>query len=169
MSEPLRDTTPEMTRDTGGDGPSVAGQEPKAACLVESDVESWGGRELRRLERFPVAGSRPIAVRPLDAEAQPSGPWVLADILDISLGGLCLLLPADSLSLQPGQLLQLDLRSHPDFPWVRVDVQARWWISSESFATLGLSFPYQLESIPRLALERRGQHRDPNQDPWALE
>jgi hypothetical protein len=163
MSEPLRETSPEITAEMTAEVTA----DTQAACLVESDAESWGGRELRRLERFPVAGSRPIALRPLDAQAQPSGPWVLADILDISLGGLCLLLAADSLSLQPGQLLQLDLRSHPNFPWVRVDVEARWWISSDSFATLGLAFPYQLESIPRLELERRGQRRDPNQDPWA--
>lgn len=168
MSEPLRDTTPDLAGDTLGDVQTVGGEEPKAACLLESEDDAWGGRDLRRLERFPVAGSRPIALRPLDAQAQPSGPWVLADILDISLGGLCLLLNG-SLELRAGQLLQLDLRSHPNFPWVRVDVEARWWISSESFSTLGLAFPYQLESIPRLELERRGRRRDPNQEPWALE
>jgi hypothetical protein len=48
-------------------------------------------------------------------------------------------------------------------------VQTRWWISADSFSTLGLSFEPQLTTIPRLAMERRGQRRDPNQAVWATD
>ena len=127
---------------------------------------AWNGCEQRRLERYPVAGSRPIALRPLDSDGQPAGPWILADILDISVAGLCLLITG-SLDLQPSQKLELDLRSHPNFPWHRVAVQARWCVSAESFSTLGLCFDQPLTAIPRLAMERRGQRRDLNQAHWA--
>jgi len=63
--------------------------------------------------------------------------------------------------------LELDLRSHPGFPWIRVEVEVRWWIGTEGFATLGVAFDSQLQEIPSLEMERRGQPRDPNNALWA--
>jgi hypothetical protein len=157
-----------MNKPQAPDDIAAGGRQDAPYRLVESAGVAWNGRERRRPERYPVVGSRPIALRPLDPEGQPAGAWMLADILDISLGGLCLLITG-SLELQPGQMLELDLRSHPNFPWVRMSVQSRWWISADSFSTLGLSFEPQLTTIPRLAMERRGQRRDPNQAVWATD
>ena len=140
----------------------------EAACLVDEPSPGWSGHEARLLERFPVHGIRPIAMRPVGADGLASGPWVLADILDISLGGLGLLV-SGSQPLDQGQHLQLDLRSHPDFGALRLEVEARWWMSSDSFSTLGISFPTQLLTIPELELERRRDRRDPNLDTWASE
>ena len=165
MSEP---TSGPMNNPQATDSIAAVGRQDEPDLLAESQGVAWNGREHRRLERFPVAGTRPIALRPLDPDGQPAGSWVLADILDISLGGLCLLING-SLELQPGQMLELDLRSHPGFPWVRVTVQTRWWINADSFSTLGLSFERQLTTIPRLAMERRGQRRDPNKAVWATD
>lgn len=140
----------------------------EAVCFADTPSSEWNGPEARKLERFPVQGTRPIAMRPLGPDGQPAGPWVLVDILDISLGGLCLLV-SGPLELERGQHLQLDLRSHPDFRALRLEVVARWWMSSDSFSTLGISFPYQLSTIPELDLERRRDRRDPNLDSWASE
>jgi hypothetical protein len=67
----------------------------------------------------------------------------------------------------PSKRLELDLRSHPGFPWIRVEVEVRWWIGTEGFATLGVAFDSQLQEIPSLEMERRGQPRDPNNALWA--
>jgi len=140
----------------------------EAVCFADTPGSDWNGPESRKLERFPVQGTRPIAMRPLGPDGLPAGPWVLADILDISLGGLCLLV-SGPLELERGQHLQLDLRSHPDFGALRLEVEARWWMSSDSFSTLGIAFPTQLLTIPELELERRRDRRDPNLDTWASE
>lgn len=137
-----------------------------ASFLAETQESDWSGPEARRLERFPVQGTRPIALRPLQPSGEPAGPWVLADILDISLGGLCLLVTG-SLALERGQHLLLDLRAHPGFGLKRQEVEARWWMSADSFSTLGIAFPVPLASIPELALERRSVQRDPNTEAWA--
>ena len=140
----------------------------EAACFADASSSDWGGPEARKLERIPVQGTRPIAMRPMGPAGTASAPWVLADILDISLGGLCLLV-SGPMVLQRGQHLQLDLRSHPDFGVFRLEVEARWWMSSESFSTIGIAFPVPLRTIPELELERREERRDPNHDNWALE
>lgn len=64
----------------------LPGPEGQLASLGETHDPSWQRRGFRRLDRFPVAGTRPIALRFLQAEGQSPGPWVLADILDISQG-----------------------------------------------------------------------------------
>lgn len=126
----------------------------------------WCGQEQRRLERFAVQGTRPIALRPLVDGDAAQAPWILADILDISLGGLCLLL-GGPVRLEEQQQLLLDLRSHPDFGVLRLEAEARWWVISDAFATLGLRLAVPLAQIPRLELERRLQRRDPNLEVWA--
>ena len=138
----------------------------QASFLADVPTDRTEGVDSRRQERFPVQGTRPIAVRPLRSDGTPAGGWLLADILDISLGGMCLLI-TEPLNLERGQRLLLDVRSHRDFGVARLEGQARWWISSESFSTLGLCFSEQLKTIPKLELERRSVRRDPNLDDWA--
>ena len=139
-----------------------------SCVLLASDGGDWLGQEHRRLERYPVQASRPIAARLLDAGGQPQGAWFLADILDISRGGLCLLV-SGPMQLAADQRLQLDVRCHPDFGRLRIESLVRWSRSSISFSTLGLAFPEVLPRVPRLELERRTVRRDPNTESWAQE
>ena len=93
MSEPISGP---MNKPQAPDDIATGGRQDDPDRLVESTGVAWNGREHRRLERYPVAGSRPIALRPLDPDGQPAGSWMLADILDISHGGLALLLSASA-------------------------------------------------------------------------
>lgn len=143
--------------------------ESSEPCLLEEEPSiGWSGHAARQHERFPVHGIRPISMRPLGDDGLPSGPWLLVDILDISLGGLGLLMSGPQ-SLVEGQALELDLRSHPDFGVLRMQVELRWSISAKNFTTLGVSFASNLPEIPRLELERRTVRRDPNLSKWALD
>ena len=156
---------------TEADTPQPGPPQPEgldAACFADASSMEWKGPEARKLERFPVQGTRPIALRLLQAGGAPATPWVLADILDISLGGLCLVV-SGPLELPTGQALELDLRSHPAFARLRLTVEARWCRSADSFTTFGIAFPDQLSTIPHLSLERRGVRRDPNEESWASE
>ncbi len=148
--------------------PAAADAASNESCVLLGPPAGgeWLGREHRRLERYPVQASRPIAVRLLDAEGQPRGPWFLADILDISRGGLCLLV-SGPLELPTDQRLQLDVRCHPDFGTLRLESIVRWCMSSSSFTTLGIAFLAALPRVPRLELERRTVRRDPNSEAWA--
>jgi len=154
--------------------PDVQPQAPPPATsdscvlLAPPDRGEWLGRDHRRLERYPVQASRPIALRLLDANGQPQGRWFLADILDISRGGLCLML-SGPMQLPAEQHLQLDVRCHPDFGLLRLESVVRWCRSSIAFTTLGLAFLKALPRVPRLELERRTVRRDPNDEPWAQE
>lgn len=138
------------------------------SCVLPAPPEDseWLGQDQRRLERYPVQASRPIAARLLDAGGQPEGRWFLADILDIGRGGLCLLV-SGAMELPTDQRMQLDVRCHPDFGQLRVECLVRWCRSSIGFTTLGLAFKEVLPRIPRLELERRTTRRDPNDEAWA--
>ena len=133
-----------------------------------AQAREWLGHEHRRLERCPVQASRPIALRELDGEHGLVGRWLLADILDISKGGMCLMVSGvhHFLAEQP---LMLDVRSHPGFGELRLEVTVRWCHRSLSFTTFGVSFLQPLPAVPRLELERRSERRDPNDQPWAQE
>ena len=143
----------------------------EGALLTESgsaQAIEWLGHEHRRLRRFPVQASRPIALRELDAQSAMVGRWLLVDILDISKGGMCLMV-SDAHQFQVGQHLMLDVRSHPGFGLLRLEVDVRWCSYSFSFTTFGVSFLEPLAEVPRLELERRTGRRDPNDEAWAQE
>lgn len=156
----------ELADPPGDRQPPVQGN----ACvlLAAPAAGEWLGRDHRRLERYPVQASRPIALRLIDDIGQPQGRWFLADILDISRGGLCLLV-SGPMQLPGAQRLQLDVRCHPDFGRHRLESEVRWCRSSISFTTLGLAFLELLPKVPRLELERRTTRRDPNEETWAQE
>jgi hypothetical protein len=160
---------PQATGEIGG-GAGQRIQAPDDECVLMGSPAGgeWLGREHRLLERFQVQASRPIALRLLDGEGRPEGRWILADILDISRGGFCLLL-SGPLELPVAQKLQLDVRSHTDFGTLRLESEVRWCRSSASFTTLGVAFRDTLPRVPKLALERRNTRRDPNTEPWANE
>ncbi|MFM7313925.1 MAG: PilZ domain-containing protein [Cyanobium sp.] len=120
--------------------------------------------------RAAAEAVRPLALQRLNpGDGNLESRWMLADILDISCGGLCLLL-SESLQLPIAEKVQLDVRSHPAFGTQRMEAEVRWCSnpsSSRSFTTLGLAFCKALAEVPRLALERRTVHRDPNTEAWA--
>jgi hypothetical protein len=158
---------PEVAADGQASNEAAAASDSCVLLAPPSEAE-WLGHEHRLLERYPVQASRPIAARLLDAGGQPQGRWFLTDILDISRGGLCLLV-SGPMQLPSQQRLQLDVRCHPDFGRVRLESQVRWCRSSLSFTTLGLAFLELLPRVPRLELERRSLRRDPNSETWAQE
>lgn len=118
------------------------------------------GSEQRRCSRQAVMAIRPITLRLVDAPDPGGNPWQLADILNISQGGLCLMV-AGLESLAEGHRLELDLRGHPDFATPSLLSQVRWCTSFDLFTTLGIAFLSPLERLPQLELERRAQRRDP--------
>jgi hypothetical protein len=141
---------------------------PEVATLLT--VEDLDGLPLehRAFTRHSVECCRPIAARSLDGDGQPQGLWLLADIMDVSKGGLCLL-ASDEHRFAVGQWLLLDLRSHPHFGRLRAEAQLRWFVKAHFALTFGVAFRHRLAEVPMLAMERRTERRDPNLEEWALE
>jgi len=130
----------------------------------DADAFRWAhgepiSAEQRNTGRITAIGIRPIRLRPMHQPEQPLGPWLVADIINISHGGLCLMVQgldhADS-----GQLLELDLRNHPPFTSPSLLATVRWRHAFGHFTTLGIAFFAPLEHIPRLELERRSARRE---------
>lgn len=103
----------------------------------------------RRYFRHPVQACRPVFVQLLNADGQPGCDWVTADILDISLGGICLLV-SDDIDPESFPYAHLDLRPQPGFVDPHPPVELRWFVKSQFVVTLGLRFPTELYSLPRL-------------------
>ena len=166
-------TAPDSTApDSTGHAPAERIAVPDEGALLTENGSAqaieWLGHEHRRLRRFPVQASRPIALRALEAQSAMVGRWLLVDILDISKGGMGLMV-SDAHQFQAGQHLLLDVRSHPCFGLLRLEVEVRWCSYSFSFTTFGVSFLELLAKVPRLELERRTERRDPNDEAWAQE
>lgn len=143
-------------------GSYISGGESSVLMAADGGI-AWLGHEHRRLERYPVQASRPIGMRLIHQHGQPQQRWMLADILDISCGGLCVLL-SGSLLLPVSLPVQLDVSCHPSFGRQRLDARVRWCRGSLSFTTLGLAFCETLLRVPHLEPERRTIRRDPNRE-----
>ena len=106
----------------------------------------------RRIQqRDTVEIARPIRLQLLSADHQPISDWIPADILDVSTGGLCLLLAEDaSLPLEALMPLRLDVSSHRSFGVDQMLAQLRWIKRSDFVMTIGLVFETALESVPEL-------------------
>lgn len=101
--------------------------------------------------RTTIEACRSIALQLLAADGSALTPWLAADILDLSLGGVCLLLSDDgSLPLQQGMALRLDLRAQPDFQVDQLGASLRWFVPSGYVATLGVLFDQPLVRLPVL-------------------
>ena len=123
-------------------------EQPKAAA--RSAAESSAPRRVQQRDQVEVC--RPIALRLLDEAGQPLSDWLPADILDVSVGGLCLLLAQDdSLPLRQLMPLQLDVRNQPSFQRELIAGQLRWFVPSGFVITLGLVFDTPLPQVPTLA------------------
>jgi hypothetical protein len=138
-----------------------SGQEPpplpppppfEVATILDGSVQPTDptaetGRDGRRHPREQAPPCRPITVRLASAEC------FSADILDISLGGLCLLIPQNE-DLRVGQPLTLDFSAHrlPESMRSRGVVQAllRWYVRSGPVTTMGVGFAVPLPELPEL-------------------
>lgn len=104
----------------------------------------------RREERLAVGSVRPVQLRMM--QGQQPGPWIPADILDISHGGMALLLSADAGLALGGQVL-LDVSLHPGFGLVRLPGWLRWHQTAGVAGGLwvvGVQFDRPLVRLPPL-------------------
>jgi hypothetical protein len=102
------------------------------------------------VRRFPR--QQPPLCRPLKA-LLPAAGCFSADILDISLGGVCLLITHNQ-ELRIGQAVTIDFCAHrlPEVLQCRGLVQARlrWYVRSRSVTTMGVGFDAPLPEMPEL-------------------
>lgn len=115
----------------------------------------------RRFQRISVEATRSLALQLLGADGEPCSGWSAADIIDISLGGVCLLV-LQSFPLPQGDAprLRLNLRSQPGFGIDSLDGRIRWFVQSGLVLTLGVGFEKPLEQLPSLLRCRRATPRD---------
>jgi hypothetical protein len=115
----------------------------------------------RRHVRTSVEATRSLALQHLDGDDQPISSWCSADILDISLGGLCLLvMQSFPLPDHEASRIRLDVRSQPGFGVENLAGQIRWFVQSGLVLTLGVGFDQPLERLPALLACRRATPRD---------
>lgn len=107
--------------------------------------------ESRRQPRHAVGSVRPIRLRQLPP-AQPPGDWLDADILDISFGGLALLV-SDANGVMEAVDVLLDVSSHPGFGVVRLPGCVRWKRAAGGAGSLwvvGVQLDRPLARVPQL-------------------
>jgi hypothetical protein len=140
------------------------------ASAVHMRDKEWSGsrRDQRTFSRHSIESCRTIALRRLDGDRKPTGRWFLADVADVGEGGMCLI-ASEAQSLEMGQWLLMDLRSHPGFGHLRMQAQVRWLTRAHFAFTFGVAFATPLREVPVLSLERRNMRRDPNLEDWAIE
>ena len=108
----------------------------------------------RREERIAVGSVRPVQLRTL--QSQQPGPWITADILDISHGGMALLLPEDAGLVMGGEVL-LDVSLHPGFGLVRLPGYLRWHQAAGlagGLCVVGVQFDRPLPRVPQLMVAK---------------
>ncbi len=102
---------------------------------------------MRRFPRQEASLCRPLKV------LLPAAGCFSADILDISLGGVCLLI-THSQELRIGQAVTLDFSAHrlPEVLQSRslVEARLRWFVRSGSVTTMGVGFAAPLPELPEL-------------------
>jgi hypothetical protein len=114
----------------------------------------------REHDRDPVDSCRPIGLQLIDPAGAPLSTWHQADILDVSLGGFCLLLMEDvPLELTQLMRLRLDVRPHPSFGVDAVMAELRWFVRSGLILSLGVGFDVPLQTLPVLLPCRRSERR----------
>ena len=140
------------------------------ASAVHMRDKEWSGsrRDQRTFSRHCIDSCRTIALRRLDEDRRPTGRWFLADVADVGEGGMCLI-ASEAQSLEMGQWLLMDLRSHPGFGHLRMQAQVRWLTRAHFDFTFGVAFATPLREVPVLSQERRNIRRDPNLEDWAIE
>ncbi|MEA5474596.1 PilZ domain-containing protein [Synechococcus sp. CCY9201] len=131
-----------------------------AGTTLQPSIGPSDDQDSRRHLRNPVEACRPIAVQVLDDLGQPASAWYLADILDVSVGGFCLLITEDQpMPLAQRLRIRLDVRPHPSFGVDVMPAVLRWFVRSGFVVTLGVGFEKPLDSLPLLLPCRRSTKR----------
>jgi len=146
----------------------LTGHLPPVSVWTALDRREPADRQESRREhaRNPVEACRPIGLQLIDGEEAPISDWHQADILDVSLGGFCLLLMEDvPLDLNQLMRLRLDVRPHPSFGVDVLLAELRWFVRSGLIVSLGVGFENPLQELPELLPCRRSEVRplDPDQ------
>jgi hypothetical protein len=118
--------------------------------------------ERRIAFRSPVEAVRSIGLMLLDNTGYAASPWLVADILDVSRGGLCLLLAErPDKPFRPHFRVRLNVSMHPDFGQPELAGSLRWFVRAEHerVVTLGVQFDQELPRLPTLLACRRDQPR----------
>lgn len=139
-------------------------REVEAGTLLDESLFDLDGEasdnDQRRTYRHPVEVSRPIGLQLLSDSLEPVTGWLLADILDVSLGGVCLLI-TDSADhpFAPHRRVRLNVTAHPTFGVSELLGELRWFVKSEYVVTMGIRFEQSLDSLPDLLPCRRSLRR----------
>ncbi len=138
--------------------------EVEAGTLLHGSGEDQDGAEpgddQRRTYRHPVEVCRPIGLQLLNDALEPVTPWLLADILDISLGGLCLLITESTdHHFAPRHRVRVNVTAHPSFGVSDLLGELRWFVKSDYVVTMGVGFDQQLAELPDLLPCRRAVRR----------
>ncbi|MCP9815476.1 PilZ domain-containing protein [Synechococcus sp. GreenBA-s] len=138
--------------------------EVEAGTLLYGSPEELGeegrGPDQRRTYRHPVEVCRPIGLQLLNEALEPVTAWLLADILDVSLGGLCLLITETTdHPFAPRYRVRLNVTAHPSFGVSEVMGELRWFVKSDYVVTMGIGFDQQLSELPDLLPCRRTVRR----------
>lgn len=139
------------------------GSGPKADFAAATSLEPQPQpQRVRRLHaRAPVEACRPIGVQLINEDGSPASGWTLADILDISHGGFCLLITEHpELPITTMMRLRLDVRSHPGFGVDLLNGQLRWFVNSGFVLSFGVGLDAPLAAIPPLLPCRRATRRE---------
>jgi hypothetical protein len=135
---PARPTPPDLT----------------AATRLAAGEPALLGSERRTDFRSPVEVVRSIRLMLLDDTGYPASPWLVADILDLSCGGMCLLIgdPPGS-PFRPHARVRLDVSMHPDFGAPTLAGSVRWFTAAgqQQVVSLGVQFDRELPRLPALA------------------
>jgi hypothetical protein len=103
-----------------------------------------------------VGSVLPVQLRFLP-NGQPPGAWMTADILDISHGGMALLVPCFE-EVRSGAPLVLDVSQHPGFGAVRIPAVLRWSRPAGDLGLLqliGVQLDQPLPRVPPLVQSRK--------------
>ena len=142
-------------------GKDLGGNEAETRLTGDEHLEILGPVDChRRYERLVAPPCPPVLIQLPSPGGEARTEWFYADILDISLGGLCLLISGNH-DLQVGQTLQVDFNVHRTTDLHRVAGFVRWFVRSGTFTTMGVGFCEPLPQLPQLLPERRNSPREP--------
>lgn len=134
-----------------------------AATVLQGNHHAAASGDERRCSfRSPVEAVRSIGLMLLDDTGYAASPWLVADILDVSRGGVCLLLVERKENpFRPHFRVRLNVSMHPDFGLPELAGSLRWFVRAEHehVVTLGVQFDAEMPRLPELLACRRDQPR----------
>ncbi|MGB7563204.1 MAG: PilZ domain-containing protein [Prochlorococcaceae cyanobacterium] len=128
----------------------VPGESLEADSSLQQEWADDAVVDRRKYFRYAIEVTKSISLALASADGEAIGPWLSADILDLSVGGLCLVLTAGQ-DFEPVNRLVLNLSSQPDFGVEQLPVSLRWYVKGGLLMSLGVGFDKPFELLPLLA------------------